>query len=119
MQPAKLYIYGPCSTCRKARAWLDERGLAYKPVPIRETPPSAAELQRLLASAASRTAILNTSSADYREPGVKEKLAAMSDGELCEFLSRHGNLVKRPVWIDSKTTMAGFHEARWGAALQG
>ena len=96
MSELKVYLYAKCGTCRKAMKWLDDRSIAYKALPIRETPPTAAELKRALMSAGNIRRILNTSSQDYRDLGLKDKLEGMTDADVFKLLQKNGNLVKRP-----------------------
>jgi arsenate reductase len=118
MDQPRFFGYAGCGTCRKARAWLVERGVGFQEVAIRETPPSAADLGRLLAAyAGNRRAILNTSGGDYREPGMKERLAAMDDAEFLATLAARGNLIRRPVWLADDCALAGFSPDAWQAAI--
>lgn len=114
----KIYGYRQCGTCRKAQKWLAERGLDSTMIPIRETPPSVPELAKMLAHfGGQRKRLLNTSSADYRAPGLKESLAAMSDDDFCAALHAHGNLIKRPFLLTKQGGTTGFQEAEWAQLL--
>ena len=116
--PMKIYIYKNCSTCRKAIAWLDDRGLAYEKLPIRETPPSLAELEQMLAENEGQLRpLFNTSGADYRELGMKDRLPQLSTAEALSLLSSRGNLVKRPFLIGDSIALVGFKESVWEAAF--
>lgn len=115
----KLYTYQACSTCRNAVKWLHARGIAFDEVPIRETPPSIAELRAMLAARGDLRLLFNTSGLDYRALGLKDKLPAMSKDEALKLLSETGNLVKRPFAIDAKrgVHLTGFKEDEWEKAL--
>ena len=114
MEGPRLYSYKGCGTCREARKWLKEHAISFIEIPIRETPPSPRDLARLLQSyAGNRRVILNTSGADYRQPGMKERLAEMDDPEFLAFLSQRGNLIKCPVWLSSEIALAGFNAVTW------
>lgn len=116
----KFYEYDKCSTCRNARKWLDEKGVAYKRLPIRETPPSDQELKTVLAAYDGQIKpIINTSSADYRETGLKDDLPNLSEKEVFARLRATGNLVKRPFLIGEGVALAGFKEAEWKEKVNG
>jgi arsenate reductase len=116
----KIYAYQGCSTCRKALTWLKSHGIEAEVLPIRETPPSVAELRAALkARGGDLRALFNTSGQDYRAMDIKSKLPGMSVDEALTLLSTHGNLVKRPLLADAKAGvhLVGFHEPEWAAAL--
>lgn len=114
----KLYVYRGCGTCRKALAWLEERGIEYKEIQIREQPPAQAELKRVLKTHRGEIRrLFNTSGQLYREMGIKDKLAAMTPGEAIAMLAGEGNLVKRPVLIGPGVALNGFKAGEWEAAL--
>jgi len=110
----KFYEYAKCSACIKSRKWLSERNLGFECIPIRENPPSAKELERLLVfHNGERKKLLNTSSKDYRDPAVKNAFLDMTDAQLFEFLGQNGNLVKRPVLIAKDFVLQGFKPEIW------
>ncbi|WP_309399332.1 Spx/MgsR family RNA polymerase-binding regulatory protein [Cerasicoccus maritimus] len=114
----KFYEYDKCSTCRNARKWLDAQGVAYERLPIRDTPPSPAELQTMLdAYDGDIKKVLNTSSADYRTSGIKDELPNLSPSDVFARLQDTGNLVKRPFLIGDGVTIVGFKEAEWAAQV--
>jgi len=114
----KIYAYKGCDSCRKAIKWLKERELAFEEVAIRETPPSVAELDKVLASYDGDVKrLFNTAGGDYREMEMKDKLPGMSENEALELLSKHGNLVKRPILLGKDVALAGFKVAEWERAL--
>lgn len=115
-----VYTYANCSTCRDATKWLNARGIKFAEHPIRETPPTVAELKSMLAAKdGNLRAIMNTSGMDYRALGLKDKLPTMSQDEVLKLLTKSGNLVKRPFVIDSSADifLTGFKEPEWKAAL--
>ncbi|GHC04320.1 Spx/MgsR family RNA polymerase-binding regulatory protein [Cerasicoccus arenae] len=115
----KFYEYASCSTCRKARQWLDAQGVAYERLPIRETPPSPDELQTMLdAHGGEIKRLVNTSSADYRTTGLKDDLPGLSSKEVFNRLQETGNLVKRPFLIGDGVALVGFKEDDWAAAFK-
>lgn len=112
----KVYTYKNCSTCKKATKWLDAKGIGYEELPIRDAPPSIAELKQMLAAQEGELRrLFNTAGGDYRELDMKSKLPTMSDAEAVELLSQRGNLVKRPFVIGKGVALVGFKEAEWAA----
>ncbi|MEO0452947.1 MAG: Spx/MgsR family RNA polymerase-binding regulatory protein [Verrucomicrobiota bacterium] len=114
----KIYTYAKCSTCRNALKWLDERSISYQNVPIRETPPSNAELKRMLnAQEGNIRKLLNTSSQDYRDLGIKDQLDSMKPEAVFELMQTNGNLVKRPFVISKEIHLTGLKAEEWGKAF--
>lgn len=117
--------YPKCSTCRRAKAWLEAHGVDFEDRHIVEDRPSAEELAawRQLGAPASSEPVpvrrfFNTSGKLYRELGVKARLdAGMSDEEAFELLGTNGMLVKRPIVVGPDFVLTGFKEAEWEAAL--
>jgi len=112
--------YPKCSTCEKARAWLEARGVDFTARHIVEDNPTAAELKTWhAASGLPIRRFFNTSGMLYRELNIKEKLdAGLSDEEAYELLATNGMLVKRPLLIiDGVPTTPGFKETAWIEAL--
>ncbi len=114
-----FYGYDKCDTCRKAKKWLDGRGVAYRVVGIVERPPSAGLLKKILKGGDyGLKQLFNTSGQVYREMKVKDKLAAMSVDEAVKLLSGHGKLCKRPIVSDGSRHTVGFKaevfEKVWG-----
>ncbi len=117
---AVLFLeYPKCSTCKKAKKWLDEHGVEYADRHIVEENPTAEELaawQELSGLPVRR--FFNTSGMKYRELGVKAKFdAGMTDAEARALLASDGMLVKRPLVITESTVLIGFKEAAWEEAL--
>ncbi len=115
----KVYAYKGCGTCRKAQKFLTETGVDYKEIPIRETPPSKAELKRMLKAVGELKKLFNTSGQDYRALGMKDKLPTLSEAEAIDLLAANGNLIKRPFAIDGDQGVVGFKEDEWKALLNG
>ncbi len=115
----KVYTYAKCSTCRKATKWLEEKGIEFKEIPIRETPPTKAELKKMLAAYEGEIRrLFNTSGMDYRSLGLKDKLPQMADKEAIDLLNGNGNLVKRPFLLTGDSGLVGFKEEEWKAMLE-
>lgn len=114
----KIYTYKKCSTCRKATKWLEARGIEFEELPIRETPPSEKELKVMLAARGGEMRrLFNTSSQDYRDAGLKDRLEGMSEKEAFAVLRETGNLVKRPFLIGEGVAVNGFREPEWEQAI--
>lgn len=118
MSGTKIYTLKNCDSCRAAVKWLKARGLAFEERPIRETPPTQAELRAMLAAfGGDRRRIFNTSGRDYRELKLAETLPKMNDTQVLEMLAENGNLVKRPFVIGPGLALTGFDEAVWAVAF--
>ena len=110
--------YPRCSTCQKAKRWLDERGAAYELRDIREQNPTAEELRVWHEkSGLPLKRFFNTSGLQYKALGLKDKLPAMSEEEQLALLATDGMLVKRPILITADRVLPGFKEAEYEAAL--
>jgi len=111
--------YPKCSTCKKAKAWLDDHCVEYIERHIVEEPPTADELsQWQRASGLAPRRFFNTSGMKYRELNIKQKLdAGMEPADMFALLATDGMLVKRPILVTDDTVLVGFKEAEWEAAL--
>ncbi len=110
--------YPKCSTCKKAKAWLDGRGLAYDDRHIVEDNPTADELRAWHgASGLPLKRFFNTSGMLYRDMGLKDKLPDMSEDDMLDLLATNGMLVKRPLLVLDDTVLVGFRVKEWEAAL--
>ncbi|HJG36448.1 arsenate reductase family protein [Enorma phocaeensis] len=118
-EPVLFIEYPPCSTCKKAKRWLDEHGIAHTDRHIVEDNPQAEEIASWQqASGLPLRRFFNTSGMKYRELGVKAQLdAGMSDEDARALLASDGMLVKRPVVVTGDTVLVGFREKEWEAAL--
>lgn len=117
---AVLFIeYPKCTTCKKAKKWLDEHGVEYTDRHIVEDNPTAAELAEWHErSGLPLRRFFNTSGMKYRELGIKAKLdAGMTDEEAYALLATDGMLVKRPIIVTDNAVLMGFKEAAWEEAL--
>lgn len=106
--------YPKCSTCKKAKKWLDEHAVSYTDRNIKEDNPSAEELKQWHErSGLPLKRFFNTSGMLYREMGLKDKLPAMSEEEQIALLASDGMLVKRPVLVTDDQVRVGFREKEW------
>ena len=113
-----LIHYPKCSTCQKARAWLDGRGVPYEVRDIKEDRPTLEELREWQRrSGLPLKRFFNTSGMLYRDLGLKDKLPGMTEDEQLALLASDGMLVKRPLLITEKTALPGFREKEWEAAI--
>ncbi len=113
--------YPKCTTCKKAKKWLDEHGIAYTDRHIVEDNPTAAELAAWHErSGLPLRRFFNTSGMLYRELKVKDQLdAGMSDEDAFALLASNGMLVKRPVLVGDDFVLLGFKEDAWAEKLLG
>ena len=110
--------YPPCSTCKKAKSWLDAHGVQYTSRHIKDQNPSKEELKAWYQkSGLPLERFFNTSGLLYKEMKLKDKLPAMSEEEQLQLLATNGMLVKRPLLIDGDTVLIGFKEAEWSEKL--
>ena len=114
-----LFIeYPPCSTCKKAKAWLDEKGISYTDRHIKEHNPTYEELKAWYAmSGLELKKFFNTSGLVYKALNLKEKLPAMTEEEQLRLLATDGMLIKRPLLIGEDFVLTGFRQAQWEEKL--
>ena len=111
--------YPKCSTCQKAKAWLEERSISYDLRDIKQNNPTVEELTAWYRkSGLPLKKFFNTSGLQYKALGLKEKLPAMSEAEQLTLLATDGMLVKRPLLIGGGKVLVGFKPAEWEAALK-
>lgn len=114
-----LFIcYPKCSTCQKARKWLDEHHISYETRHIVEDNPTFEELKHWHESSGlPLKKFFNTSGMLYKEQHLKDKLPTMSEEEQLQLLATNGMLVKRPLLIDGDHVLTGFREKEWQELL--
>lgn len=112
----KVYACAGCDTCRQALKFLKEHGVPHEVLPIRERPPSKAELRRMLAVYGGEVRkLFNTSGQDYKALGLAAKLPTMAVAAALELLATNGNLVKRPFAVTADGGIVGFKREEWEA----
>ena len=116
-EAATFIEYAGCSTCRKAKQWLDKHGVDYRSVPIVESPPSLGELTRLVKrSGLPIQKWFNTSGQSYRALVArlgKEGVARLDDAAKLELLAADGKMIKRPVLVTGDKVLVGFDESAY------
>ncbi len=110
--------YPRCSTCKKAKKWLNEHNIEYEDRDIVKDNPQKEELKEWYEkSEMPLKRFFNTSGKVYRELKLKDKLADMTEDEQLELLSTDGMLVKRPIIVTENTVLTGFKEKEWEETL--
>ena len=114
-----LFIeYPKCSTCQKAKKWLDAHKLTYEDRHIVEKNPTAEELKEWIRrSGLEIKRFFNTSGMKYKELGLKDKLPSLSEEEKIALRAGDGMLVKRPLVITENQVLVGFKEKEWEELL--
>jgi len=110
----EFICYPKCTTCQKARQWLDDAGISYKERNIKEQNPSASEIEEIYRkSGLPLKRFFNTSGLVYKDSNLKEKIPRMTEQEQIQLLSTNGMLVKRPILVTEKGALVGFKEKEW------
>lgn len=111
--------YPPCTTCKKAKKWLDDNGVVYEARHIKLNNPSYEELKSWYEnSGLPLKKFFNTSGIQYRELGLKDKLPGMTVEEQLRLLSTDGMLVKRPLVVTDTVVLVGFKAEEWEKKLK-
>ena len=111
--------YPKCTTCQKAKAWLDAQGAAYILRDIKEENPSLEELRLWWqTSGLPLKKFFNTSGLQYKALALKDKLPAMTEEEQLALLATDGMLVKRPILVGENFVLTGFRQAEWEEKLK-
>lgn len=110
----KIYLYPKCSTCVKAVKYLEAKGVKFERVHLVEETPSKEELFDLYRLGDyPLKKFFNTSGKIYKERGLKDIVATLSEEEAFDMLSKEGMLIKRPILTDGKGIKIGFKETEW------
>ena len=113
-----LICYPKCTTCQKAKKWLESQGIAYTERNIAEENPTYAELKEWYKkSGLTLKRFFNTSGLLYKSMQLKDKLPEMSEEEQLKLLATDGMLVKRPLVVDGDNVLTGFKEAEWAEKM--
>ena len=112
--------YPKCSTCQKARKYLDEQGVAYTLRDIKLENPTREEIASWQEkSGQDLKKFFNTSGLQYRALALKDRLPGMSRDEMLDLLASDGMLVKRPILVTQDAVLTGFKQAQWAQVLEG
>ena len=115
----KFICYPKCTTCQKAKKWLDDNNIAYELRDIKAENPTYAELKEWKEkSSLPVKKFFNTSGLLYKSMDLKNKLPEMSEGEMLYLLSEDGMLVKRPLLITEDRVLVGFKESEWSSVKE-
>ena len=115
----EFICYERCTTCQKARKWLDEQGIAYTVRPIKEERPTVEELSRWYReSGLPLKRFFNTSGLQYKALELKERLPSVTEEEQLTLLASDGMLVKRPLLVGGHGVLVGFRPEEWERALK-
>ncbi len=111
--------YPPCTTCKKAKKWLDDNGIFYEDRHIKENNPTYEELKTWYEkSGLPLKKFFNTSGIQYRELGLKDKLPTLTEEEQLRLLATDGMLVKRPLVVTETAVLTGFKAEEWEKKLK-
>lgn len=111
--------YPKCTTCKKAKKWLDDNGLSYEDRHIKEVNPTEEELRLWIEkSGLPIKKFFNTSGMKYKELDLKNKLPSMTEEEQIKLLASDGMLVKRPIVVCGDTVLVGFRQEDWEKKLK-
>ena len=114
----KFICYPKCTTCQRAKKWLDDNKIEYEYRDIKTDNPTLSELSVWYEkSGLPLKKFFNTSGLLYKSLDLKNKLPTMSDGEMLKLLSTDGMLVKRPLLIGDGFVLVGFKEPEWSEKL--
>ena len=111
--------YPKCSTCQKAKKWLEEQKIEYTERHIAEQNPTYDELKEWYGkSGLPLKKFFNTSGLLYKEMQLKDKLVTMNEEEMLKLLATNGMLVKRPLMVNGEDVLVGFKEAEWSEKIK-
>lgn len=111
-----IFCYPNCSTCKRATAYLERKGISYTYRNIKENRPSKEELEKIVIQSGKESRkFFNTSGQLYRSLELKDKIPELNDDQILDLLGSDGMLVKRPLLVSEKGVLVGFREAEWDA----
>lgn len=114
-----VFIWYPkCSTCIKAKNWLDDQNIEYQLRDIKQQPPTAKELEKWhKESGLELKRFYNTSGQVYKQQNLKDKIPAMTEAEQYQLLASDGMLVKRPILVGEQAFLIGFKPQEWSGIM--
>lgn len=114
----RFICYPKCTTCQKAKSWLDTNGIEYELRDIKTNNPTLSELTEWYKkSGLPLKKFFNTSGLLYKSLELKDKLPAMSEDEMLNLLATDGMLVKRPILVADTFVLVGFKESEWAKII--
>ena len=120
MKDIVFFCYPKCSTCQKAKKWLQENSVEFTERDIVKNKPTEAELKKFYKKSKEELKkFFNTSGILYREMELKDKLPTMTEEEMLKLLATDGKLVKRPMIVTKDFVLNGFKEEEWKELLKG
>ena len=115
----KFICYPKCTTCQKAKKWLDDNKMEYELRDIKQENPTLEELNEWYKkSGLPLKKFFNTSGLLYKSMDLKNKLPDMTEDEMLQLLSTDGMLVKRPILVADNFVLVGFKESEWNEKLK-
>ena len=115
----KFICYPKCTTCQKAKKWLDDNKIEYELRDIKQENPTLEELTEWYnKSGLQLKKLFNTSGLLYKSMDLKNKLPNMTEDEMLQLLSTDGMLVKRPILVADNFVLVGFKESEWNGKLK-
>ena len=120
MAAVLFYEYAKCSTCQKAKKWLEGQKVPFEAIPIVDKPPTEAQLKTYIEhSGLDPKKFFNTSGLSYRALKLSDKLPVMSHKEMLQLLATDGKLIKRPLLVDGQKVLVGFKEDEYRNHFRG
>ncbi|NLJ16632.1 MAG: arsenate reductase family protein [Clostridiales bacterium] len=114
----EFICYPRCTTCKRAKTWLEEKGCEFKVRDIKENPPSYEEIKLFYEkSGLDIKKFFNTSGLSYKSLGLKDKLSNLSIEDKLKLLSSDGMLIKRPILLINNNVLVGFKADAWAEAI--
>ena len=114
----EFICYSKCSTCLKAKKYLDDNNIKYILREIKDDTPTKAELNNHVKSGIDINKLFNTSGLIYRDMKLKDKLNDMSYEDKINLLASNGMLIKRPILVDNDKVLVGFKQKEWDEYLK-
>ena len=119
MKDIVFFCYPKCSTCQKAKKWLEEKSVEFIERDIVKNNPTEAELKKFYKKSKKELKkFFNTSGILYKEMDLKDKLPTMTEEEMLKLLATDGKLVKRPMIVTKDFVLNGFKEEEWKELLK-
>ncbi|MCY7008881.1 arsenate reductase family protein [Fusobacterium simiae] len=120
MKDVIFFCYPRCSTCQKAKKWLEENSVEFTERDIVKNNPTEVELKKFYKKSKKELKkFFNTSGVLYKEMKLKDKLPTMTEDEMLKLLATDGKLVKRPMIVTKDAVLNGFKEEEWKELLKG